>query len=221
MIGAFLDFENQPQVVAFIHAQFLFLPEVARAEAEAQLDAADEASDAQVLMELARSLAKKTWPCRQALRRYLEETACEEEWRLVVAAVSKSTAHLLERFRHGTACESLDATLAHDDSESAFRVQERAEIAEVRRHVHDVLWRDHQDALVPFTEEAEVTFEAIMARLETLRELAVNTPWIEGEVLGKVTRFEDDFLFAGKILSLEQLDEEVAYYREQKALPAT
>lgn len=220
MVGAYLDSENRAQLVGFIHDQFAFLDAKARDDAEARLNAAEEEKENQALFELARSLAKQTWTARRALQQYLAGEGCEEEWRLVVAAVSKSTAHIMERFRTGTACVSLDATLAHEESESAFRVQEREEIAEVRRHVHEAIWRDEQKALAPFVKAGEALFEETSQKLDVLRGLAVDTPWIEGEVLGKVTTFEDEFLFAGKELSRERLDEEIAYYQEQKALPA-
>jgi hypothetical protein len=114
---------------------------------------------------------------------------------------------------------SLDETLAHEEATSAFRDQELREIAAVRQHVREVLWRDKQEAMGELVEAAQHVFAETQRRLEVLRSLATDTPWIEGEVLNKVTTFEDDFLFAGKELSLERLDEEIAYYQEQKALP--
>ena len=215
MQGAYLDFEQVPQVMDFIHTCMGFLSEPERVATD---EAAEQAAqDAQKRVELARTLAKQTWPARRALAVYLVKAGCDEEWRLVIAAVSKSTAHLLERFRHGTACETLEATLAHAESDTAFRVQERYEIGEVRRHVHEVLWRTHRgEAMAPLVRAATAQYTETMERLDALRTLAVETPWLEGELLAKLAQFEDTFLFEGDPLSLEQLDEELAYYREQK-----
>lgn len=218
MSSLFLDTENPAQVANFVHEQASFLPLEEQEGMGERIEAAEK--HPQALLELAREVAKKSWPARQAVHQYAETPeGCATEWRMVVGAVSKSTAHLLERFRHGTTCVSLDETLEHDEAASAFRDQELREIAAVRQHVREQLWRDQQEAMGELVDAANHLFAETQQRLETLRTLATDTPWIEGEVLNKVTTFEDDFLFAGKELSLERLEEEIAYYREQKELP--
>lgn len=218
MSSLFLDFENPVQVANFVHEQASFLP---LAEQEGIGDRIAEAEKRpQALIALAREVATKSWPARQAVHQYAEtQVGCEEEWRMVVGAVSKSTGHLLERFRHGTTCVSLDETLRHEEATSAFRDQELREIAAVRQHVREVLWRERQDAMTEFVDAAQHVFTETQRRIEQLRALATDTPWIEGEVFEKVALLEDQFLFEGTELSLERLDREIAYYREQKALP--
>ncbi len=218
MSSLFLDFENHAQVANFVHEQASFLPLEEQEGIGERIEVAEK--HPQALVELAREVAKKSWPARQAIHQYAETPeGCEEEWRMVVGAVSKSTGHLLERFRHGTTCVSLDETLRHEEAASAFRDQEMREVAAVRQHVREQLWKDKQEAFLELVEAGEYVFGETQRRLETLRSLATDTPWIEGEVLNKVTTFEDQFLFEGKELSLERLDEEINYYKEQKALP--
>lgn len=218
MSSLFLDFENPVQVANFVHEQAPFLPTEDQEGMGERIEAAEK--HPQALIELAREVAKKSWPARQAVHQYAEtQVGCEEEWRMLVGAVSKSTGHLLERFRHGTACVSLDETLSHEEAASAFRDQELREIAAVRQHVREVLWRERQEAMAEFVEAAQHVFAETQQRIAQLRALATDTPWIEGEVFEKVAVLEDQFLFEGKELSLERLDEEIAYYREQKALP--
>ena len=50
--------------------------------------------------------------------------------------------------------------------------------------------------------------------------MAVETPWIQDEVLTKLERFEDEVYFEGNDLEPGELDEEIKYYREEKELPA-
>lgn len=219
---AFLDLKNRDLTLDFIVEHVAYLPETDRRRVLETVEKihAGERMTQQGLTELAWRVGKKSWPARRALEAFLKtKSGCDEEWRMTVAAVSNSTAYLLERFRHGTKCTTLDETLGHEESSSAFRDVEQREIAEVRRHVRETIWRLQQKEMASLLAQQTALLQAIQIRLDALRELADATPAIQDEVLSKIARFEDDLYFAGKELDVKRLDAEVAYYREAKELP--
>jgi hypothetical protein len=222
MTGLFLDLTDRTQVLDFIEDTKEYLPVTTLKRVDKVLADSDFGLDLseEELADLAKMVGRKSWAPRRALRRHLEaQDGCDEEWRLVVAAVSDSTAHIMERFRHGTTCTSLDLVLKHEESGSAFRDVERFEIEQVRRHVRQVIWREKRHAIAAEEKRDEALLETIVERLETLRQLAADTPWIQDEVLAKIRRFEDKLYFEGDILVPERLDEEIKFYREEKEIP--
>lgn len=224
MSDLFLDLRDRVQALDFILDAMEYLPPTARKRVEqdlAKIETRGKAVVTEELAMLAKEVGRKSWSARHALRSHLaSQTGCDLEWRKAVAAVSDSTAHILERFRHGTKCESMDAVLSHEESASAFRDLERFEIAEVRRHVHHDIWREKRGELVEKTEAAEKRLAALVKRLDALRELAGDAPWIQDEIMSKLERYEDRLYFEGEELDLEILDAEIKYYREEKEIPA-
>lgn len=223
MPGFFLDLRNHTQVLDFIAAQLAYLPEIERGKVQETLDQveAGERLSPEELADLARKVGRKSWPARQAVKDFLKSNkGCDEEWRMTVAAVTDSTAHLLERFRHGTKCKSLDAVLTHEDADTAFHDRERTEIAEVRKHVEEVIWRDQHKHLASQLKKQEALLKEITTRFDILRELGADAPWIQDQIYPKLSRFEDDMYFAGHALNPKELDEEIKLYREEKELPA-
>jgi hypothetical protein len=223
MSSLFLDLADRMQALDFIEDAKEYLPVTSLKRVEKVLAGSDHGEDLseEELADLVKTVGRKSWPARRALRRHLEtQEGCDEEWRIVVAAVSDSTAHIMERFRHGTKCMSIDMVLGHEESGSAFRDVERFEIEQVRRHARQVIWRDKRHALAGEEKKDEAVLETIVKRLEVLHQLAVDTPWIQDEVLAKLRRFEDMLYFEGDILVLERLDEEIKFYREEQEIPA-
>lgn len=171
------------------------------------------------LAEEAHNLALAAWPARLAVERFFTHEGSEEEWNLVLAALRPSTAHLLRRFRRGINAKSLDAVLGHVESGSALREEERLEIAEVRKQVRQDFWQKKKDTLKILYDDYQRELEGYVKRLKTLRELALaSAPTLQDELFSKLEHLEDRILFAGEIVPLEILDEEIAYYTDQKEI---
>lgn len=223
MSDLFLDLRDRAQTLDFIAEALDYVSPTARKrlEKDPEVLMAGRSPEVERLAALAKEAGRKSWAARRALQSFLaSQNGCEIEWRKIVGAVSDSTAHLLERFRHGTKCESLNAVLGHDESASAFRDLERFEIAEVRRHARAAIWRDQRGALAKEAESAEKKLAAIVKRLDTLRELAGEAPQLTDEIMSKLERYEDRLYFEGEELDVKVLDEEIRYYREEKEIPA-
>jgi hypothetical protein len=224
MSSFFLDVHDKIAVLDFITGQLPYLPDVERKKDDARLRTVEGGKEHPTVEEMAdwaRTVGKKSWPARQALAAYLKtQSGCDEEWKKVLANLSAGTAHLLERFRHGTKSESIDIVLAHEESSSAFRELERLEIEHVRREIHAAIWKGAKKKLAMHLKEADGALTSIQQRIEILRELAADTPRFQDELLGKIRRWEDDLYFEGKVLDVKELDAEIAYYREEKELPA-
>lgn len=219
-----LDLHDRLKTIDFIVENEPFLSEGERAKMDERMGKLEDsrAMTPEERAEFAREVGKKTWAARQALDAYLATSAgCEEEWRQVVEAVSKSTGHLLKRFRHGTTCESLDAVLSHEDSDTAFHEIERLEIAQVRPHIREHIWRAVRDGLQKDVKKKESELKAILLRIEALRELAVEAPWMQDATLDRIARLEDELFFQGRVLDLARLDEEVNMAKEERAIPPT
>ncbi|MEN9558171.1 MAG: hypothetical protein RL141_540 [Candidatus Parcubacteria bacterium] len=223
-MSSFSSFDptDRLQTIDFLVAQVPFLPEGARQRMGERIEDVDAGATItpEALQELAYDVGRLTWPLRRALAAYLATPAgCDEEWRQVAAAVSRSTGHILERFRHGTTCQSLDQVLAHDESPTALREEERLEIAHVRPHIFEVMLRAHAQEIAPFVRPAQEQLQKYLKQLEALRALAAETPWIQDPVFTKLAAFEQALYLGGEELDPAVLDAEVAYYREEKALP--
>ncbi|OGL73418.1 hypothetical protein A3E39_03610 [Candidatus Uhrbacteria bacterium RIFCSPHIGHO2_12_FULL_60_25] len=224
MSDLFLDLRDQSHTLDFIANALEYVAPTARKRLEQDLEevTTKRALAIEELATLAKEIGKKSWAARRALAKWLHhQDGCDMEWRKVVATVSDSTAHILERFRHGTACTSLDAVLAHEESGSALRDLERFEIAEVRRHVRHDIWREKHRNLSQDVDAAEKKLVAIARRLGTLRELAGDAPWIQDEIMSKLEHWEDRLYFKGEELDVKLLDEEIRLYREEKEIPTT
>lgn len=191
-----------------------------KAEAMIQMFDDGQEVDKAKLAETAIELAKEAWPARFALNRFFGEEGALIEWDMVEKAVRRGTAHLMERFKRATGCRSLGEMFKHEDFEQAFREEERNEIESVRHHLLESYWISHPSSLQSLIEEGRALLGGYEARLQELRLLAESLPsLLAEEVLNKIRTYEDNLYLKGECLSLEILDGESAYYREQKELP--
>jgi hypothetical protein len=217
-----LSLKNRLPMVDFLSEWAGFANPEMRSKAEAMIQAYDDGGelDKPALAELVINLAKHIWPVRFALNRFFGEEGALIEWDMVEKAVRRSTAHLMERFKRSTHCKSLDEMLKHEEFEQTFGDEEKNEIESVRHHLLENYWASHPSSLQPLIEEGRSIMEAYDQKLTELKALAEGWPSLLAEELfSKVKSLEDRIYFQGEHLSLEILDGELAYYREQKELP--
>jgi len=218
----YLDLRDRPRVIDFLVLAGAYADAKGRTAAgKIVKDYQDgKALSSETLADAARKLAYATWPARYAVRQFLTGEGSEEEWQMVTAAVRPSTAHLMKRFRAGVKAKTLDEVLNHEDAQTALRDEdEMIEIAEVRSHVREDFWMAKKDTLSVLVKGAERELAGYRKRLESLRTLAAAfPPAMQDEVLSKVNAYEDRIVFEGELIPLEVLDEEIAYYTDQKEI---
>lgn len=217
----FLDLREITRVIDFLAEHLEYAPPQSRADAERWIHAYEENEkiSREELGRAARIFAWSIWSARYAVGKYFMTTGVEQEWRNVLAAIRPSTAHLLARFRQGTGTRSLDETLAHVEADVAFHEGERREVADVRAHLRQEAWRKRKRVFGALVKEGERLVRAYRERLDVLRELAPDIPrTLQDEIFSKLERYQDRILFEGEAVPLEILDEEAAYYREQKEI---
>lgn len=225
MSDLYLDLRDRIAVVDFITDIMTYLPadHDVRVRAEKVVQDIEDRREvsAEALASVAREMARATWVPRVTTKRYVQTPDGQrDEWRRVVAAVSNSTAHLLERFRAGTKRDSIEEVLNHEESSSAFHDGERFEIKEVQRHVLPTIWHEKREDLATNAKEAEAEFREIERRIVELRELGFSTDAIsDAEIVSKVERLEDRLYYEAEVLNPERIEEEIALYREQKEIP--
>lgn len=222
MVELSLSLKNRLPMVDFLSEWEDFATKETRAKADAMIQAFDDSQemDKVALAELVISLAEEIWPARYALARFFKEEGALIEWDMVEKAVRRGTAHLMERFKQSTGCKSLDEMLKHEDFDQSFREEERNEIEKVRHHLLESYWAKHPSSLQPLIEEGRSILEGCKQRLDELKSIAEGLPaLLAEELLSKIKSLEDRIYFQGEHVSLEVLDGEVAYYREQKELP--
>jgi len=215
-----LDLRNQPRVVDFMVDVIDFAPTKDRVPAEVMI-ATYQAGTTHVptdkLAEAARSLAYAVWPVRFALQRFFGTEGASEELKVIESAVRPSTMHLIKRVKKSSGVTSMDALMAHPDADAALKEGERHEIEQIRHQFRVDYWKTHAKKLGVLVTDGESELRAIRQRFDQLRELAVELPrGLQDEVFSKIGRYEDRILFRGEIVPLTILDEEVAYYTEQK-----
>lgn len=221
MSDFFLDLRDKPRVVDFLVECVEYAAPQEQAEARRWIRAYEDGEKVptDALAEAARTCARSAWPAQFALDRFFAQQGKEEEWQRVIASVRPSTAHLLQRFRRGTGTDSLDATLQHSESDTAFRHEERQEITEVRKQSRLEYWREHSSLLTDLVASGSSELALRQQRLTALRDLALDLPRsLQDEVFSKLTHYEDRLLFERECVPLDVLDAEVAYYTEQKEL---
>ncbi len=214
-----VDFGDTVRVIDFLVEFAPYAPEKERKEAEQWVQRYQnrEAISTSEIASVAMSVARLTWAPRWALEHYLTHEGVEEEWKMILGAIRASTAHLLERFRRMTDTDSLDEVLQHAESDQVLRDEERFEIEETRRHVREVLWKQKAEHLVALIRIGDSERKGYQKRLAALRELALGLPSaLQEELLSKIEHYEDRIFFAGEVVSQEILDQEIAYYREQR-----
>lgn len=217
----FLDLNDIPRVVDFLVESAPYLDDKERQTAEEWIRRyhAGEKMTREKLAGIAKKVASAAWPARYAVRYYLTREVPEEEWRMIIAAVRPSTAHLMQRFRKGSGAKTLDEMLRHADVSSALREAEMAEISHVRATIRDHVWKERKAALATLVRTGEKELTGYEKRLKKMRALAGDLPTLlEDEVYSKIAHYEDRILFEGEIVPLEIMDEEVKYYTEQKEI---
>lgn len=216
-----LDLHDKARVVDFIaeYSEYSAVDERAMAQELAKAYADGQKVATNALAQATRKLAISAWPARYAIDAYFAEKGADEEWERVLSAIRPSTAHLLKRFRQGTDAASLDEVLNHEDAHTVIKEEESLEISEIRRYVRIQFWQQEQKKMESFLKEGKKLMDAYAERLGRLRELAVELPSsLQNDVFAKLTHYEDKILYAGEVVPLEILDQEVQYYKEQKEI---
>ena len=224
MSERYLDLRDKVRVIDFLAEHLDYASSKERSTAEAWIHDYQEGEKTPTdkLAEAARKFAVSIWPARFAVHRYFMTEGVEEEWKKITSSIRPSTAHLLKRFRQGTGTKSLDETLQHAESDTALKEGERFEIDEVRKHLRQDMWKTKKKVLAVLVKEGEELLKDARERFDALRELAVVLPRsMQDEVLSKIERYEDTMYFEGRAVSLEVLDQEVQYYKEQGAVSPT
>lgn len=222
MEALYLDIRSRTRVVDFLSHWSGFAPKAMKARAEAAVHAYDEGQELEVneMSALAKELAREIWPVRYALDRFFGAEGALIEWDKVERTVSKSTAHLMERFRKASEVKSLDELLAHDDFDMTFGGGERDEIESVRHQVREDYLKTNANSLERLVEDGVVLLEEFEHRMKDMRRVAEGLPMaMQEELYGKVTQFEDKWFFKGEQIASEILDEELSYYRDQSSEP--
>ena len=225
MSSFFLDLKDRTRVIDFLAEVLPYLPQdnLVRTRAEAVLSEVANGKNVskEALADLAKTVGRATYVPRIAVRRYVADgDGAEEEWRRVAAAVRGSTRHLLERFKASVGGTSLEGILAHEESDTALREEERLEIDEVRRHVLPSIWIEKGGEMKEIAKDIERGLEAIEKHLADLRRIAFDEPSApQDEIVLKIELIEDRLFFAGEEVPPEKIAQEVKAYQEQVALP--
>lgn len=217
----YLDLHHRIAVVDFIMEQMEYLSADAliRVRAEQIVHDVQHGKGADVSREalaaVARDVGRASWVPRVVLARYLRTPAGkQDEWRRVVAAVSNSTAHLLERFRKSENASSLEEVLAHESSHQAFHDAERIEIREVRIHLLPTMWHEIKDHVSDDARTAQALLATIEERLKAYRETGLAEAELDaGDIISRVEDWEDRLYFGGEVLDPEKLEAEVIFER--------
>ncbi|MFA6161374.1 MAG: hypothetical protein WC766_04340 [Patescibacteria group bacterium] len=222
MEGLFLNIKDRNQLVDFLAEWSGFASTETQQKSDELVRAYDEGekTDKTELVEFVTELAKEVWSVRFALTRFFKEEGALIEWDRVLQAVSKSTAHLMERFRKDSGCGGVDCVLDHEDVDMTLHDDERHEIEKVRHHLMQDYWTSHPKTLEPLLEEGRELQKGYEKRLSDLQALTDGWPaLLAEEVNAKVKSYQDEIYFKGNVVPLQTLDEELAYYTEQKELP--
>ncbi|MFA5129860.1 MAG: hypothetical protein WC477_02955 [Patescibacteria group bacterium] len=185
-------------------------------------DAAIHGGDVSIetLNEIARETARASWPARIAVVRYLKTPeGKQEEWRRVLAAVSNSTEHLLERFRGSIKKETLQEVLDHEESQTVLHEAERIEIQEVLRHILPSIWKDKKKELLASAKSAKDELGKLEELLTALRRVASQEGTLNpDEIESKVVHYEDRIYYEGEEVPAEILEQEVGFYLDEREI---
>lgn len=222
MEDVFLNFNNKTKLVDFLSEWSGLASKELKLKADNIVRDYDDGKveDSVPMMLIAKAVAMEIWPIRFALNRFFEQEGALIELDKIEHSVRKSTAHLIERFRRNSGCKSIGEILAHADFDMSFREEERGEIDQVRHHIREEYWKSHTKNLEKLVEEGKQLLENFQDKIESLRLIAEGLPaLLQEELYSKVSRFEEECYFKGQVVSSEILDQELAYYKEQEALP--
>jgi hypothetical protein len=218
----FLDLSRRMSLANFISHWSSFASKDLRKQVDTLVRRYDDGEDVEknLMAEAAKDLAREIWPVRYALDRFFAGEGALVEWDRVEHAVGKSTAHLMDRFRQATDVKSVDDLLAHDDFDMSFHDEGREEIVTTRHHVREDYWQSQSNTLEHLVEEGTGLLETFERHIKDMRLLAERLPMaMQEELYGKVTKYEDKWLFKGETIPMEMLEEEMAYYRDQASEP--
>jgi hypothetical protein len=216
-----LNLQQRIAMIDFIMEQVEYLApdSLIRVRAEQVVHDAQHGKGAEVSREVlatvARDVGRASWVPRIVLARYLRTPAGkQDEWRRVVAAVSNSTAHLLERFRKSENMSSLEEVLAHEFSSQAFHDAERIEIHEVRTHLLPTMWHEIKGHVSDDARTAQALLAKIEEHLKRYRETGLGEAELDaGDIISRVEDWEDRLYFGGEVLDPEKLEAEVIFER--------
>ncbi|MBU2566799.1 hypothetical protein KKG46_04550 [Patescibacteria group bacterium] len=218
----YLNLNSRTRIADFLSEWLGYGSKDIKAKADTLLTAYDDGKElvAADMADVVRDLAIDIWPIRFALNRFFTEEGGMVEWDLVEKAVTRSTAHLMERFRKTSGVNSLDDLFNHDDFDMSFKDAERSEIEQVRIHIREDYWKNHSQNLEKLEQEGRLILEQFVEEMEKMRKIAEGLPtMLQDELYSKISRFEDRTLYYGEHIPMELLNEELAYYTEQKELP--
>lgn len=213
-----LDLKDTVRVVDFLVQSVPFVDPKQRVKADALIKDYHDSKRLvrDDLIEVARELAAASWPARYAMERYFKQAGNDEEWRRVMAEVRPKTAQALAKLRRQAEGVSLAEVLARSETGALLDDETSLEIDEVRRAMREVFWREKGAMLTQLVKDGENELEGYKKRFERLRGLASQLPpLLQDEIFSKIAYYEDRILFAGQVVALEVLDEEVKYYTDQ------
>lgn len=215
----YLDLHHRISVIDFIleYVEYLSSDSLIRTRAEQVAHDAQHGGQVsrETLAAVARDVGRAAWVARVVLGRYLRTQAGkDDEWRRVIAAVSNSTAHLLERFKKSEGASSLEEVLTHDESGQALHDAERIEISEVRIHLLPNMWHEVKERLADDARTAQALLARIEEHIKRYRETGLGESELDaGDILSQVEDWEDRVYFGGEVLDPEKLEAEVVYER--------
>lgn len=222
MEDIYLNTQKPLQLIHFLSEWVSFAKPELRKKAEAYIESYDQGEevDRVELAEFVRDFAREIYPIRFALDRFFSEEGALIEWDHVEKSVLRSTAHLMHQFQKGTSVHSIDELLEHEDFEMTFGDNERSEILQVRHHVREDFIKEHPQTLAPLMDEGERVRNMFEEEIKKMRNVASGLPTLlQEELYSKITRFEDRVYYQGEHIPLQILEEELAYYTDQKEIP--
>ncbi|MCR4279056.1 MAG: hypothetical protein NUV81_04140 [bacterium] len=222
MSDFFLDLQNRNRVIDFL---VTFLPLVMPAKERARMEKyvrdaeADETRFSQLeLMDTVRDLAVRVWSARYAVATYIQEHP-NTEWDVIEPILTPQTKAHITRLRSTYAEPTFESFLHRNEVDAVLDEAEKLELKNVLQESHLVIWKTRGEEMKEALKKGDALREAFQERMEMLRGLGSELEEsLQKEVYSKVTHFEDRFLFEGEIVPIEILDEEIAYYREQKEI---
>lgn len=210
------------ELVDFLSEWRDLAPKDLQAEADSLITSYDDGQnqDLAELAEFVEDFAWRIWPVRFAMEEFFSEQGALVEWDRVSAAVRRSTAHLMQRFKQSAGCQKLDEMLRHDDYELTFKEAETREIEDVRHQARVDYWRSHPETFSVLTAEGENLREGYKRILDELEEIVQTSAGsLSEEARAKMTSLKDRIVYRGEHVPLETMEEELIYYRERKELP--
>ncbi len=211
MSDLFLDLQDKDRILNFIAEYSDFLNE------KEKTGILPEKMEA--LAKRGRKIAISVWPARYALRAFFVLQGVVLEWQRLLGATRMGTSHILYGLHMQDKKKNVDEIVESDDAREILTDDMRMEISAIRHELRIDFWKEKNKDIAGFVKEGEKKMRLIAERLATLREIAVVSPaFLQDEIFSKLSHFEDRIFYNGEDMSLEILDAEIVYYREQKEL---